>query len=109
MRVITEIEVGGHKVQIKEMTVGEIRVWLADLTRVGDLVDSMLFEEISLTDLPFLTDLKLEVIDDLEPSLIENTLLPKIKELNPRFFSMRQRVKEMGQKILDQLPNESQP
>lgn len=109
MRVITEIDVGDRKVQIKELKIGEIRAWLASHTGGNDLVDSMLFEEISLPDLEQLTNLTATDIDDIEPSLIENELLPKIKEVNPRFFSWRQRVAEMGKQILAQLPNELQP
>ena len=31
MRVIREIEVGGRKVQVRELTVGEIREWISSL------------------------------------------------------------------------------
>lgn len=109
MRVITEIEVGDRKVQIKELKIGEIRAWLAGQTGGNDLVDSMLFEEISLPDLLQLTNLTAADIDDIEPSLIDAKLLPKVKEVNPRFFSMRQRVAEMGKQILAQLPSGLQP
>lgn len=68
MRVIREIEVGGLKIQVKELTVGEIRAWLKDSGMVsGDLVDAALFEEFSLPDLLRMTDLTTESIAGLAP------------------------------------------
>ena len=63
MRVIREIEVAGLKIQVRELTVGEIRAWLKDSGMVsGDLVDAALFEEFSLPDLLRMTDLTTETV-----------------------------------------------
>ena len=99
MRVIREIDLDGKKVQVREMTVGEIRQWLASKTGIGDLVDSMLFEEIALSDLSFMTDLKGDDIDALTPSAI-NQVLDVAKEVNATFFVMCEKTAALGQRIL---------
>lgn len=99
MRVIKEIEVGGRKVQVKELTVGEIRGWLAGKAAVGDLVDSMLFEEVSISDLAVLTDLSAEEVDAMTPGEIAR-VIEVAREVNARFFAMRERVVAMGREIL---------
>lgn len=99
MRVIREIDLGGRAVQVKEMTVGEIRAWLASKETVGDVVDSLLFEDIALSDLPFMTDLANADIDGLTPSDVEK-VLGVAKEVNAAFFVMRERTAALGRKIL---------
>ena len=51
MRVIREIEVAGLKVQVKELTVGEIRAWMKDASAAGgDLVDAALGQFVLRSD-----------------------------------------------------------
>lgn len=99
MRVIREIDLGGKPVQVKELTVGDIRRWLASKETPDGLVDSLLFEEVSLSDLEFLTDLDAAAVDALTPTEIEK-ILALAKEVNQAFFVMRERTVALGQRIL---------
>ena len=99
MRVIREIDLDGKAVQVREMTVGEIRAWLASKENLGDVVDSLLFDEVALSDLPFLTSLVATDVDALTPSEIEK-VLAVAKEVNAAFFVMREKTAALGQRIL---------
>ncbi|MBK7899751.1 MAG: hypothetical protein KA603_02340 [Azonexus sp.] len=99
MRRLKEFEIDGRKVVVKELTVGEIRAWLASKTDAGDLVDGALFEEIALSDLVFLSDLPADVIDGMTPSDIDR-VIAEAREVNARFFAMRERVVTLGREIL---------
>ncbi len=99
MRVIREIDLDGKAVQVREMTVGEIRAWLASKENLGDVVDSLLFDEVALSDLPFLTSLVAADVDALTPSEIEK-VLAVAKEVNAAFFVMREKTAALGQRIL---------
>lgn len=100
MRVEREIEVGNRKVVIVELTVAEIRAWLESKSADSpDLVDSLLFEEASLTDVVAMTDLKAADIDGFTPSALDQ-VIAVCKEVNARFFAMRARLAEIGKRIL---------
>lgn len=100
MRVIREIDVGGRKVQVRELTVGEIRAWLKDSGMVsGDLVDAALFEEFSIPDLCAMTNLSADDIDALQPSEIRE-VAAVAKEVNADFFAMRNRFVTLGRQIV---------
>lgn len=100
MRVIREIEVAGLKVQVKELTVGEIRAWLKDSGMVsGDLVDAALFEEFSLPDLQRMTDLTTEAVAGLAPGELRQ-VFAVAEEVNRDFFAMRSRALALGRAAL---------
>jgi hypothetical protein len=100
MRVIREIEVAGLKIQVKELTVGEIRAWLKEASAAGgDLVDAALFEEFSVPDLCAMTDLKSADIDGLQPSEVRQ-VSAVAKEVNADFFAMRSRLVALGRQIV---------
>lgn len=98
-RVIREVVIGGRPVIIKELKVIEIRNWLLGKQTVGDLIDGHLFEELALSDIPFLTDLDSGAVDDMTPSQIKS-LIDQIREVNPVFFVMRERLAAIGREIL---------
>jgi len=88
MRVIREIEVGGEKVLVKEMTLAELRAWLAEAASrlTVDLVDEVFADQdILVSDIPLFSDLKADSLKDLAPSEIE-PLVSAIREVNSRFF-----------------------
>lgn len=100
MRVIREIEVAGLKVQVKELTVGEIRAWMKDASAAGgDLVDAALFDEFSISDLFAMTNLKAADIDGLQPSEVRQ-VSAVAKEVNADFFAMRGRFVALGRQIV---------
>lgn len=100
MRVVREIEVAGLKIQVRELTVGEIRAWLKDSGMVsGDLVDAALFEEFSLPDVLRMTDLTTETIAVLVPSDVRQ-VMAVCEEVNVDFFAMRSRALALGRAAL---------
>lgn len=101
MRLIREKEVPGRdiKVLVKELELHEIRAWLAERTQPDDLIDSMLLEDASVSDLLVLTDISPENLERLAPSEIK-MLLDEAKEINEAFFVMREKIVAIGQKIL---------
>lgn len=100
MRVIREIEVGGVKIQVKELTVREIRAWLKDSGMVsGDLVDAALFEEFSLPDLQRMTDLTTAAVAELTPGELRQ-VFEVCEEVNADFFAMRSRALALGRAAL---------
>lgn len=100
MRVIREIDLGGKVVQVKELTVGEIRAWLKDSGAVsGDVVDATLFEDSSLPDLTYMTDLTPSGIAELAPSELRR-VFDVAHEVNADFFLMRIRVLALGRAAL---------
>lgn len=101
MRVIREIEVAGLKVQVRELTVGEIRAWLKEAANSGgDLVDAALFDEFSVPDLCHMTDLKAGDIDALLPSDIHK-IAAVAREVNADFFAMRSRLVTLGRSVMN--------
>lgn len=101
MRVLREVAIPGRdkKVVVRELTVGEIRAWLADKVQPGDVVDSMLFADIAVSDLLILSDLTAVEIEELTPGEID-LVLAVSKEINVTFFAMRGKILEFGEKIL---------
>ncbi len=96
MRVIREIEVGGRKVQVRELTVGEIREWISSLADLPpDVTDQALFEELALSELARMTDLPVADMSGLTPSELDQ-VLALAKEVNGRFFAMRSRLANVG-------------
>lgn len=100
MRVIREIEVGGRKVQVRELTVGEIRAWLKDAAAPGgDLVDAALFDDFAIPDICRMTDLEAAAVDALTPADIRR-VADVAREVNADFFSMRGRLAEIGRRVV---------
>lgn len=86
------IELNGGPVAVKELTVGEIRAWLRDTSQASaDLIDALLVDEVSISDLMRMTDLTAERMDELRPSDL-NRLRDAAKEVNPDFFKLRGRI-----------------
>jgi hypothetical protein len=100
MRVIREIEVAGRKVQVRELTVGEIRAWLKDAGAAsGDVVDATLFEDFSLDDLTRMSSLDAAAMEALTPSEVA-VVAAAAREVNADFFGMRGRLVQIGRQIV---------
>ena len=100
MRVIREIEVGGLKIQVKELTVGEIRAWLKNAAAPGgDLIDAALFDDFGIPDICQMTDLGASDVDALTPADIRRVAVVA-KEVNADFFAMRNRLADLGRKVV---------
>ena len=101
IRLVEKIQVGGLDVEVRELTVGEIRNWLASVARlpmaedVVDVVDVMLLDQVRLLDLSMLSTITPAQIEQLAPSHLRQ-VLEAAKQLTPDFFAMRQRLEEVG-------------
>jgi len=88
MRVIREVEACGRKVLIRELTLGDLRAWLAECARRGtvDLVDELFADQDLLVgDLAAFCDLSPVELEGMAPSEIA-PVVQAIREVNERFF-----------------------
>jgi hypothetical protein len=90
------VTVGETVVTVRELTVIEIRNWVASLeARKLELVDDMLLEDFSIRDLAIMTDQPTEFFENLGPSAIR-TIIAAGKKVNPDFFGMVARIAKIG-------------
>ena len=82
---------------VRELTVAQVRQWLvgmegqaAENTEV-DVVGALLFEDTTLSDLARMSDLTVEDMNKIAPSVLDR-VRTAAKELNPHFFAMRGRL-----------------
>ncbi|UCG18273.1 MAG: hypothetical protein JSU84_06950 [Thiotrichales bacterium] len=94
MRRTETLKLGDNSVTLRELTVGEVRGMLLSRPE-QDTVDYLLFDDITLGELMQMTDLSKETIDNLTQSELD-TVRVKAKELNPHFFAMLNRIKELN-------------
>lgn len=89
-----ELALGSISVTVRELTVLQVRKWLADMASPSDqidIVDQAFFDECSLGDLQRMTSLTREQIDLLRPSELRQVIALS-KELNPDFFGFMGRL-----------------
>lgn len=89
-----ELQLGGIAVTVRELTVLQVRNWLAEMvnpTGQADIVDQAFFDECSLGDLQRMTSLTREQIDQLRPSQLRD-VIALCRELNPDFFGFMGRL-----------------
>lgn len=101
MKVVKTVPACGRDVTVSELTVGEIRAWLAGAAAGddADVVDVALFEEVTLTDLLRMTDLTADEIAGAAPSELAS-LRESVKAVNRDFFSLRSRLERLGEMAL---------
>lgn len=108
-RIIREIKVGNRVVLVRELTVDELRAWMAGHQIEADLVDT-LFEDVdlSLADFPAFSDLTADEVGGLAPSQLE-PVAALIREVNQRFFvTWQRRLAEVRQRMTE-LPTSPGP
>lgn len=89
-----ELLLDGKPVIVREMTVLQVRQWLADMQQAGDqrdLIGEALLGECTLSDLQRMTTLTAVDIDALRPSQLRE-VLAVCKELNADFFGLLRRL-----------------
>lgn len=102
MKVVKTMPAVGRDVTVKELTVGEIRAWLAAAAAGapdGDVVSVALFEEVTLDDLLRMTDITADEIAGAAPSELAE-LREAVKAVNRDFFSLRSRLERLGEMAL---------
>ncbi len=98
MKVVKTIPACGRDVTVSELTVGEIRAWLADLTTRAtgdDVVNVAIFEDAALDDLLMMSDLTAEEVAAATPSELA-AVLEAVKTVNRDFFSLRAKLERAG-------------
>jgi len=89
-----ELQLGSVSVTVRELTVLQVRAWLAEMVKPKeqhDIVDQAFFDECALSDLQRMTSLSSEQIDQLRPSQLRE-VIDLCKELNPDFFGFMGRL-----------------
>ncbi|WP_157314562.1 hypothetical protein [Chitinibacter sp. GC72] len=106
MRAVKTLTVSSFAVEVRELTVADIRLWLQDLLTVPepDLIAEALFDELSLTDLPRLTSLMPAQIDSLTPSELRQ-VIEAAKAVNADFFGLRQKLTLAARTVPNIVPN----
>lgn len=89
----TIVKVAGKEVVCRELDVAGVRR-LLDSEREGDLVLDALFEEVRLGDLPVMTSLTIEDIEQMLPSQLES-VIDGCKKANPSFFGLLARLNKV--------------
>lgn len=93
MRITKELALGEQVVTVKELTLSEIRGWLAEGERSGerDVVDALLLDDCPLDDLLRFCSATPDELDRLTQSELRE-LVAEVKELNPDFFGLRSKL-----------------
>lgn len=91
-----QITINNKQVEVKELAVHEVGKWLEDrkareAADEFDPVSILLLNGGALHDLPCMTSLDADAIQDMKPSDLQK-VLDKCKEVNPHFFLMRERL-----------------
>ncbi|WP_312936855.1 hypothetical protein [Stutzerimonas nitrititolerans] len=90
-----ELMIGDLSVIVRELTVLQVRTWLADMQKpdpsLRDLVDDGFFEECSVADICRMSSMTVDQINALRPSQVLQ-VIAVCKELNPDFFGFRRRL-----------------
>lgn len=105
------IALGEHAVTVRELTVGELRAWLADAEGqllkdadgTPDIVALWLLDECTLGDLMRMSSATREQLDDMADSELR-ALVAACKELNPGFFALRGRLMAIGERAMAMPP-----
>lgn len=84
-------------VTIKELSVGEIREWLAEMQKGVNVgyIDALLIDGVTLQDLERMSSLTMEQIDKLSPTQLAR-VADAARERNSHFFEFRQSVLRIG-------------
>lgn len=95
MGLVKTIDAAGRTVTVRELTVTEVRDWVASLERleekVIDLVSALASDDMSLDELKRMSDLTDDDIGQLTATGIA-ALVSAAKALNPHFFNVRRRL-----------------
>lgn len=90
-----ELQLGEVSVTVRELTVLQVRAWLAEIVEPAaaelDLLNEALFTDCAISDLKRMTSLTEEQINHMRPSELRK-VIALCKELNPDFFGFMGRL-----------------
>lgn len=110
-RITEQVSIGARCITVRELTLGEIRVWLAQAeTRAEepDWVGELLFEDAPLSAVTAMTDLSLDDMADFSPSDLR-TVVTCCKRVNPHFFGLARRLKAVNDRLAELLVSSVPP
>ncbi|WP_374496039.1 hypothetical protein [Zoogloea sp.] len=95
-------------VTVRELTVREIREWLAEVKADGQLglIDALLLKDLTLPDLVRVSSLTMEQLDKIGPSKLRQ-VVDVAKEINSAWFDLRERILDIGRPTLS--PAKAEP
>lgn len=105
MRNVQTVCIGDNSIEVRELTLAEIRAWLAWLETgqgnagVPDLLDTALFDDFGLSDLLRMTSMTAADMEASSPSELRK-VYDACQEVNRDFFSMRARLMDLGRAAL---------
>jgi hypothetical protein len=105
MAASRQVQIGSLAVTVRELTVGEVRDWLASVESGQTLVDAAgeyVFEDASVQELARMCDLPVSGFDAFTPSEIE-PIRQAARDLNPHFFGLRAAVAAAQKSIVRRL------
>lgn len=98
--VAAKREVNG--VEVRELTIGEIRTWLAEVgdddSQDDDIVIGLM-GAFTQSDLRRMTNINTSQLEDYTPSQLAE-IMEVCKELNAHFFALRAKLVETGNSLL---------
>jgi hypothetical protein len=109
MRLTKEVQIGERRITARELTLAEVRAWLADLSGVAaDLIGDDLFDGITLGELTRLCDLPAADAESMTPSELQ-FVVDACREANPHFFGLRARLLARGRALSSALTEPPAP
>jgi len=99
------VEIDGRTITVRELTVAEVRAWFHALEQADqadaevDIIAEGLLQGASFADICRVSDLEPDGVDALTPSDL-NRLVAAAREVNPDFFSLKDRLVSIGQAAL---------
>jgi hypothetical protein len=104
MTAKAEITVGDNVVVVRELSVSEVRDWVAEAEAGAklDALRSLVFDDCSLDDLARMCDFTADQMEQFGPSELD-PLREKCKALNPHFFKVREALVGVSRAIQAEL------
>lgn len=101
MRITKTLQINERQIEIKELTVGEVRKWLRDRAS-GKAEDVLLFADIDASMLQAMAGMDESQLDEFTGSEVER-IIALCKEVNPHFFQTRDRVRQQEKESIEML------
>lgn len=99
MAATRSVMVGERPVTVRELTVAEVRNWVAELEgRHLDPIRAMVFDDCSLDDLERMADMSAADMEAFAPGDLAE-LHAAAKALNPHFFKVREALASVSRAI----------
>lgn len=106
------VMVGDKEVTVRELSVNEVRNWMAETETAAerdDLIiglDDVLFDDVRLSDLAVMSDQSVEDLREMFPSQLR-AIADACREVNEHFFSAAERVMPALQQATKELTEAS--